>query len=331
MTGFDNELANADLVIYIGSVARYQSGMKKAEMWRVSPDGNISDSERTLTKVFQMEEDNFFKYYTEHYRAKNEIADTDGGYAYKWQNLYRNVINKMPEVPFSNVWIAGNTIGKLPENTILHLAGGNTARAWNFFELPEKVECYSNDGTMGIDGQVSALVGESLASKDKIHFGVVGDLTFFYDMNVLGNRHIGNNLRLMVINNGIGAEFKIYSNPAAQWGTDGNAYMAAAGHFGNQSADLIRNYAQALGYEYLTASNKEEYQKALERFIAPQLNGQPMIFEVFTESGKESEAVYIMNHLEQSAKGKMKEAVKETIGNIAGEKGIQKVKKLLGK
>jgi 2-succinyl-5-enolpyruvyl-6-hydroxy-3-cyclohexene-1-carboxylate synthase len=237
----------------------------------------------------------------------------------------------MPEVPFSNVWIAGNTIGRLPENAVLHLAGANTARSWNFFELPETVECYSNDGTMGIDGQVSALVGESLASKDKIHIGVVGDLTFFYDMNSLGNRHIGNNLRLMVINNGVGAEFKLYSHPAYQWGTDGNAYMAAAGHFGNKSADLIRNYAQALVYEYLTAGNKEEYQKALERFVIPQLTEKPMIFEVFTESDKESEAVYIMNHLAQSAKGKMKEVVIETIDNIAGEKGIKTVKKLLGK
>jgi 2-succinyl-5-enolpyruvyl-6-hydroxy-3-cyclohexene-1-carboxylate synthase len=331
MTGFDNELANADLVIYIGSVARYPSGMKNAEMWRVSPDGDISDSERKLTKVFQMEEERFFQYYTEHHHAENKTADTDGEYACKWQNLYRKVISKMPEVPFSNVWIAGNTIGRLPENAVLHLAGANTARSWNFFELPETVECYSNDGTMGIDGQVSALVGESLASKDKIHIGVVGDLTFFYDMNSLGNRHIGNNLRLMVINNGVGAEFKLYSHPAYQWGTDGNAYMAAAGHFGNKSADLIRNYAQALGYEYLTAGNKEEYQKALERFVIPQLTEKPMIFEVFTESDKESEAVYIMNHLAQSAKGKMKEVVIETIDNIAGEKGIKTVKKLLGK
>ena len=29
----------ADLVIYIGSVSRYGSGMKEKAMWRVNPDG----------------------------------------------------------------------------------------------------------------------------------------------------------------------------------------------------------------------------------------------------------------------------------------------------
>lgn len=78
----------------------------------------------------------------------------------------------------------------LPEHCVFHLSGSNTARAWNFFPISNTIECYSNDGAMGIDGQVSALVGESLVNPDKLHFGAVGDLTFFYDMNSLGNRHI---------------------------------------------------------------------------------------------------------------------------------------------
>jgi hypothetical protein len=56
-----------------------------------------------------------------------------------------------------------------------------------------------------------------------------------------------------------------------------------------------------------------------------------MIFEVFTESEKESEAIYIMNHLVESAKGKMKAAVKNIVNHIAGEKGVATVKKLIGK
>jgi 2-succinyl-5-enolpyruvyl-6-hydroxy-3-cyclohexene-1-carboxylate synthase len=332
LTHFENELSNADLVIYIGSVARYQSGMKKAEMWRVSPDGDISDSERKLTKVFQMEEADFFEYYVNNMDVDTGTrADSNEGYAHKWQKLYAEVMDKITELPFSNVWIAKNTIDKLPQNSVLHYAGANTARAWNYFELPKNVECYSNDGTMGIDGQVSALIGESLASPDRLHFGVVGDLTFFYDMNSLGNRHIGNNLRLMVINNGEGAEFKIYTNTAYQWGKEGDKYMSAAGHFGNKSTDLIKNYAESLGYEYITANNKENYQKEVKRFLNPKLTERPMVFEVFTESDKENEAVYIMNHLLQSANGKMKDAMKDTIKNIAGEKGLNTVKKILGK
>lgn len=342
MQSYASENACGDLVIYIGSVARYPSGMKNAEFWRVSPDGEAADSERKLTKVFQMEEEEFFRYYVGSISenivrkedAKNEkapgyIADTEEGYARLWQKEYERIMEKIPELPFSNVWIAQHTLGRLPEHSAFHLAGSNTARAWNFFRIPQTVECYSNDGTMGIDGQVSALIGESLASPEKLHFGVVGDLTFFYDMNALGNRHIGKNLRLMVINNGKGAEFCIYSHPASCFGKEAEPFMAAAGHFGDKSPDLIRHYAQDLGYEYLTACAKEEYLNQLERFIQPELTEKPMIFEVFTDSRDENEAIYVMNHLVQSANAAVKEFSKGIIKTIAGEKGVSAVKNLL--
>ena len=51
---------------------------------------------------------------------------------------------------------------------------------------------------------------EMFNKTEKLFFGIFGDLAFFYDMNVLGNRHIDNNVRLMVVNNGVGVEFKFY-------------------------------------------------------------------------------------------------------------------------
>ena len=237
----------------------------------------------------------------------------------------------MPELPFSNVWIAKQMSVLLPENSVFHLAGSNTARAWNFFEIPKSVECYSNDGTMGIDGQVSALIGESLANPDRLHFGVVGDLTFFYDMNSLGNRHIGNNIRLMIINNGKGAEFKIYTHPAYAFGDVGNEYMAAAGHYGNQSPNLIRHYAEDLGYEYLTASTKEEFNEQIQRFVLLEITEKSMIFEVFTDSKNESDAIYAMNHIVSNISGKTKDAAKKIIKNLAGEKGFNTIKKVIQK
>lgn len=336
MKSYVSANADADLVIYTGSVARYPSGMKNAELWRVSPDGEARDSEKKLTKVFQMEEAEFFRYYadldsdrTDRGKQQYYIADTDGGYARLWQNEYEDVMSNIPDLPFSNVWIAQNTIQIFPENSVVHLAGSNTARAWNFFRLPNTIECYSNDGTMGIDGQVSALIGESLASPSKLHFGVVGDLTFFYDMNSLGNRYVGRNLRLMVINNGKGAEFRIYSHPAYAFGEEADKFMAAAGHYGNKSPGLICHYVQDLGYEYLCAHNKEEFKNSLDRFVTPELTDKPMVFEVFTDSRDESDAIYAMNHLAQTAGGAVREIAKGIVRSIAGEKGVSTIKNIL--
>ena len=71
----------------------------------------------------------------------------------------------------------------------------------------------SNTGGFGIDGILSTLVGASLADKEKLFFAILGDLAFFYDMNVAGNRHVGNNIRILFINNGKGTE----TMPFAEW------------------------------------------------------------------------------------------------------------------
>lgn len=316
----------ADLVIYIGSVSRYTSGMNEKAMWRVSPDGLIRDSEKKLTHVFDMEEVDFFQHYVEGRKSIKRPA-----YAKQWQTEYEKIMCEIPELPFSNVWVAKNLSKVLPESSVFHLSGSNTARAWNFFPIPDSVDCYSNDGTMGIDGQVSALVGESFARPDKLHFGAVGDLTFFYDMNALGNRHIGNNIRLLVVNNGKGAEFKIYTHPAAEFGKEGDCYMAAAGHYGYKSADLIRHYVEDLGYEYLSASDKDSFLKQMKRFTIPECTEKSMIFEVFTDAQDESDAIYAMNHIVSTPSGTARDFAKKAIKKVAGEKGAEKVKKLIGR
>lgn len=316
----------ADLVIYIGSISRYNSGMNEKAMWRVNPDGIIRDFEKKLTHVFAMEEVDFFRYY-----ANQKKSIRRNSYAKQWQEEVRNILEEIPELPFCNVWIAQMLSRNLPAHSVFHLSGSNTARAWNFFPIASTVECYSNDGAMGIDGQISALVGESLVNPERLHFGAVGDLTFFYDMNSLGNRHIKNNIRLLVVNNGKGAEFRIYSHTAAAFKEEADKYMAAAGHYGNKSKTLIKHYVEDLGFEYLTASTKDEFCEAMKRFTTPVLTERSMVFEVFTDSKDESDGIYAMNHIVSNLSGKTKDKAKEFIKSIAGEKGLNKIKGILGK
>lgn len=322
MKQYTPQTERADLVIYIGSISRYNSGMHEKAMWRVSPDGKIRDTEKKLTHVFAMEETDFFRYYADLHKGRK-----NNNYAKLWQDETKKILANIPELPFCNVWVAKTLSEKLPDHSVFHLSGSNTARAWNFFPISNTIECYSNDGAMGIDGQVSALIGESLINPQKLHFGAVGDLTFFYDMNSLGNRHIKNNIRLLVINNGKGAEFKIYSHTAADFGDEADNYIAAAGHYGNKSHKLIKHYVEDLGFEYLTASTKKEFLEAMEHFTNHTLTEHSMVFEVFTDSKDESDGIYIMNHLVSHASDKAKDIIK----SIAGEKSIKAIKNIIGK
>ena len=321
--GMHCDFLKADVMIHMGNILGATAVATTGEVWRVHPDGEVRDTFKRLTNVFEMEETQFFKYYVE--INKNAIKKTD--YYSSFRTACMSLEDKIPELPFSNAWIAKISIPYLPSNCQLHLGILNTLRCWNFFNIPHEknITVYSNTGGFGIDGLSSTLLGASLVNSDKICFGVIGDLAFFYDMNVIGNRHVGNNFRLMVINNGRGTEFRNYNHPAERFGEAADPYMAAAGHYGYMSKKLIRHYAEDLGYEYLSAESKEEYLASCEQFFTPNKMERPILFEVFTDSEKESEAIKILHHLDISAMSAAKNLAKD----ILGEKGISIVKKIL--
>jgi 2-succinyl-5-enolpyruvyl-6-hydroxy-3-cyclohexene-1-carboxylate synthase len=168
-------------------------------------------------------------------------------------------------------------------------------------------------------------LGASLADAKKLYFGVIGDLAFFYDLNAIGNRHTPNNLRILLVNNGKGIEFRLYNHHASHFGEDGDEFVAAAGHYGNKSKSLVRDFAENLGFEYLTASNKEEFEGCCHRFLDPGLTDRPMLFEVFTDSDDESKALQIMHRIESNADGTAKKVARRMLG----PKGVAVVKKII--
>lgn len=319
-SSYDSPVRHLDILIDIGNVSGAYLSLSPKEVWRVNPDGKIRDTFRCLSHVFEMDEMIFFKNYLNEKHDENNDSYYD-----EWKKEYSKLYGKISDdIPFSNIWIAKNTVSKLPEFSTLHLGILNSLRSWNFFEISDTIDCYCNTGGFGIDGVVSSLIGASLVNKNKLYFCVVGDLAYFYDLNATGNRHIGNNLRILLINNGEGTEFKNYNHKGAKFGEDTDEYIAAARHYGNQSKDLVRHYAQDLGFKYLKATTKNEYLENLDEFVDSKIE-RPILFEVFTYNKDESDALYIINHLEKNIKGTAKQFVKKTIG----QKGINQIKKII--
>lgn len=315
-------LINVDLLIHIGEVSGGYIGMRPKAVWRVNPDGELRDTYHKLTCVFEMEEQKFFSHYN-----SDVSADCHGYLDECWNELDATWAKVPDTLPFSNVWIAKQTAYRIPENSVLFLGILNTLRTWNYFDIPATVYGYANTGGFGIDGYISSFIGASLVHPDKLYFCVAGDLAFFYDMNVVGNRHVGRNIRILLVNNGKGTEFRNYFHNGADFGEEADKYIAAGGHYGNKSRKLVRHYAEDLGYEYLTADNKEEYLKKIDRFLTPEVTDRPMLFEVFTTNEDESEAIRMVNNLNISSTGVLKNVVK----SVAGEKGKEIVKKIFWK
>lgn len=322
--GFVSELNDINLCIHIGEVTGDLFRPKFKHIWRVSPDGQLRDTWGILRRVFMMPEEEFF----------NRYSDTGANHTEYVDALNKEICEleqEIPELPFSNIWMAQHLHDKLPAGCELHMGIYHSLRSYNFFKLPAGIQAKCNVGGFGIDGGVSTMMGASFAHPDKLFIGVYGDLAFFYDMNVIGNRHVGNNVRILLINNGKGNEFRNYMHPCYFLGEEAEDYVAAARHYGNKSEVLVKHYAEDLGYEYLTANSKETFISVVERFLTPEITEHPMILEVFTETQDESDALEQIsnymnegkkNSLTSSAKTMMKSAVRE----VLGDKRIKAVK-----
>lgn len=308
-------LSKIDLLIHIGEISGcyYLAKMNPIQVWRVNEDGKLRDFFGSLTAVFEMKEEVFFQQYTT-IASTNKCGNLRDECNLELEQVYQNI----PELPFSNIWIAKQSAAILPKNSIIHFGILNSLRSWNFFQLDKSIASDCNVGGFGIDGIMSTIIGASLSQPKKTHYCVLGDLAFFYDMNALGNRHIKSNIRILLINNGLGQEFR---NPSFEnnyhFEEDFNTYIAARGHYAQQSLSLVKHYAEDLGFEYLTAKSKEDFKENMERFYTSKNTKKPMLFEVFTDSALETEALQTICTTISSNKstfiGKLKQTIKKSI------------------
>lgn len=261
---------------------------------RISVDGNVVDTYDKLSKVFQCEIQDFFNYYSNDKFSSHEY--------YKKLSMLDLKKKLDIEIPFSNAYAAQQLHDKIPKNSIVQFSILNSLRIWNLFPIDSSIQCYSNVGAFGIDGGMSTFLGQSVVS-DNMCFLVIGDLAFFYDMNSLGIRHIRNNVRILLVNNNGGVEFKLdYSDHSSI-----DQYIAAANHFKN-----AKGWCETCGFEYLSASSKQEFDDVYMKFLSK--NDKPLLLELFVSDNDEYRAYdLIKEHNQNSTFG---DSVKKSIKRI---------------
>lgn len=309
-----------DIEIELGGIAGIFR-MPAKSIWRICEDGEIRDPQKKLDKVFYMKELSFFEKYNELKQVTSEMT-----YYRRCKEKLEEIRMKVPkDLPFSNLYVASKLAPVIPENSVVHFGILSSLRSWNYFDIDNSIRCYSNIGGYGIDGCVSSLIGASLIRPDKLYFGAVGDLAFFYDLNSLGNREIKNNVRILLINNGMGGEFKNYFSAAYDFGEESSPYICAEGHYGNKSKNLVKHYAEDLGFEYISAENKNDFEEKYRAFVNPEITDKPILFEVFTDAHDDTEALRKINSIEEKAGS----GVKKMIKGIIGQDTVNRIKKVI--
>ncbi len=245
------------------------------EHWHVASSGNVVDTYQQLTDIVKSDNETFLTYLNEIPPIQNENRN----FKVLWKEKSATLVT--PKVEFSDLTSVGILLSSLPEKTSIHFANSNSVYLSQLYNIPNSVYCFSNRGTNGIEGSVSTAVGYAAAS-ERLTVLLTGDLSFFYDINGIWNRHISNNLRIMINNNGGGGIFDTL--PGLNNSETLTDYITVK-H--NTSA---KSWAEQQGFKYLSAKNEDELRYNLPAFLSTD-NTAPIVIEVFTSIEKNSKEI----------------------------------------
>ncbi len=346
-----------DIVIIFGEnfVSRWKplfKGITNAfKSWVISEEGVIMDPFRNQTAIFECSLYEFFHYFNEHAgKIKNDKKLYNDFLTYKnnvvippMEELYETVNNFKVEdakaknlpAPTEDMLLNADTLTafsamhdlsqKLPDKSLLHLSILNSTRIMQMFSFDEETTVYSNVGTDGIDGSMSTFLGQATIS-ERPCFLVIGDLSFFYDMNSLGTRNIGKNVHILLINNGGGAEFYFSMGPEMLPNIDL--------HISASHDKRAKEWVESNGIKYMHATTQEEYRDILPSFVVEE---GPVVLEIFTDKQKDVDVlkgfrrrIYQDTAVVSAAKKIEKiPGVKKVLDTNAGQKLKGGIKKLL--
>ena len=241
------------------------------EHWHVSPDGEIVDLYGSLTTVIEMDPFEFLE------KIAFLLENKTPQYPLLWENFCKTL--PQPELPYSEMSAIGALIQALPQQCALHLANSSAVRYAQLFTVPATVEVCCNRGTSGIEGSLSTAVGYAAAS-DKLNFVVIGDLSFFYDMNALWNGNFGTNLRILLLNNGGGEIF--HTLPGLEMSGTSHKFITAV------HKASAKGWAEDRGFLYQKVEDEVQLEEAIQLFTQPEPMTQPVLVEVFTNKNKDA-------------------------------------------
>ncbi|WP_244930153.1 2-succinyl-5-enolpyruvyl-6-hydroxy-3-cyclohexene-1-carboxylic-acid synthase [Nocardioides sp. W7] len=263
-----------DIVITVGGNTFFVDQLKRlivgasVEHWRVHPDGEVVDPFQRLTDVFQCGAAHFFT------NAVGAQVAASRGRSYA--SAVREIALAVPEPdePYGELAVISAFLKSLPAGCVLHLANSAPIRMAHLYDLDPSITVLSNRGVNGIDGSMSTALGFA-AADERLNFLLVGDLSFFYDMNALWIRDRARNLRILLINNGGGA--LMHAAPLTPDRAEQGARHISAGH-----AATAKGWVESLGITYSAVRTDAEVAAAIAQLTdATRIDG--VVVEIFTE------------------------------------------------
>lgn len=278
---------------------------REVEHWRVDPDGKVMDPFWQLTDVFQVSPEDFFR---------NAAPDEPLPPAtpYRTESFATaEIVKRVPE-RFGEMGTIGALFSRIPHGSALHIGNSAPMRMAHLYDLDESITVLGNRGVNGIDGSMSSTIGYAAVS-GQLTFLVIGDLSFFYDMNSLWIRHRPETLRVLVLNNGGGA---LMHSPVPLQFADQASQHTSAGH-----GQSVRGWVESLGIRYASASDADELAIGLDAFTSPETGA--MVLEVFTDKAEDMKQLKDYHSANAASGGSTYRKVRSLAGRTLRKLGVR--------
>jgi 2-succinyl-5-enolpyruvyl-6-hydroxy-3-cyclohexene-1-carboxylate synthase len=248
---------------------------KPVAHWHLSEYGEIVDTYQCLSDVIEIAPDRFIDMLIRGAASNSERSL----FVEKWSA--RSSRLPIPVPAYSDIMAVGEFMKNIPDLSKVFLGNSMSVRLALLFptHAGKDVNFYANRGVSGIDGAVSTAIGiaaaEECPERCKV-FLVIGDLSFYYDINaVQATAFRGKNLRILLNNNGGGEIF--HTLPGYEQSAVSDNYIVA------RRRSSAKEWAVNNNFTYLSANNEDELCRCMKIFVDPELCTSSILLEVFTD------------------------------------------------
>lgn len=214
------QLDDVDVVLFIGGVPtskwlnQYLEQIKPAYRIQFSHNGIWADDKHAMTHVIHADVLLLLSALNDELPQQNSV-----GYEWyaRWQSLEKrfwNVLRETMAQTFFDGAVIAHVLKSLPDEALIFIGNSNPIRHVEQFVPPfsdvhsKRLRLYANRGASGIDGEISTALGLAAANHEHVYI-IVGDLTFYHDMNgLLALKQAGISATIVVINNDGGGIFE---------------------------------------------------------------------------------------------------------------------------
>lgn len=245
--------------------------------WQIGLNGE-PDTYRQATHFIQTTPETFLEAFLP--LKGKKTTDMVSPWILRWNLASMELPEPDRSLPFSDITVTGAFVKSLAKGSVLFTGNSSPVRNLLLYRLPAAIPVFCNRGTSGIEGTLSAACGYATGAEGLVYV-LIGDLSFFYDLNILTHQPFPANLRILLINNGGGGIFKQLQGLESSEIL--NTYISA------NHTMKSKGFIEASGIQYLSATDYEGLDKALKILRSTEGNSA-IVLEVFTEESLNLEA-----------------------------------------